>query len=58
MRSMSEDVVDIGHREAIWQIIAPGGEARADEQNQITEEKWPKQKKLYVNRLQGLTESH
>lgn len=58
MRSMSEDITDTGQREAIRQIIAPAGEARPDEQNQKAKEKWPEQKRCYVNRLQGLVASH
>lgn len=38
MRSVSENTIDAGHREAIRQIIAPGGEARPDERHQITED--------------------
>lgn len=55
---MSEDITDTGQREAIRQIIASAGEARPDEQNQKAKEKWPEQKRCYVNRLQGLVASH
>lgn len=51
---MSEDMIDMGHRETIQLIIAPGGEASADKHNHITEEKFPTQKKESEYRLQGI----
>lgn len=51
---MSEDIIDMEHREPIQLVIAPGGEASADEHNHTTEETFPMQKKEYEYRLQGI----
>ena len=37
MKTMSEDIIEMGRREPIQLIIALGREARADEQNHVIE---------------------
>lgn len=46
MKTMHEDIIDMGYREPIQLIIAPGRE-QINEQNHIREEKFSKQKKEY-----------